>query len=299
MPPISSRDPAPPWDTVSDPRGGGAQSSVYRHRRSQYRPRPARSHPDARIRRPLTDPCRQPAGSGVGIRSFRSAAMDLTGHHSNPSGPLEVLLEGRSDDRVERPAAKDRADGGAAERAGGFANRVQAPATRLGTGGGPPCPRGAERADAGSRRAWRRRGCPRRASAVGVGQEVPELERDWRLAAVRSGGSRSVRREPRDDRRRRYRTRSKAGLSRPHGDTLGSPPEQERGRGSRRLSLARESGSSAASESQVPTSSNVTVVEDCSPMTDSSMTTGTEPGARDASRPSNAPTAQGRRHVPW
>ncbi len=44
--------------------------------------------------------------------------MDLTGHHSNPPRPLEALLEGRWDDRVERAGAKDRPDGGAAERAG-------------------------------------------------------------------------------------------------------------------------------------------------------------------------------------
>jgi hypothetical protein len=38
--------------------------------------------------------------------------MDLTGHHSNPPRHLEALLEGRSDDRVERPEAGDRHDCG-------------------------------------------------------------------------------------------------------------------------------------------------------------------------------------------
>jgi len=44
--------------------------------------------------------------------------MDLTGHHSNPSRPLEALLERRSDDRVERAHAEDRPDGSVAEQAG-------------------------------------------------------------------------------------------------------------------------------------------------------------------------------------
>lgn len=44
--------------------------------------------------------------------------MDLTGHHSNPPRPLEALLEGRSDDRVERAGVEDRPDGSAAEQAG-------------------------------------------------------------------------------------------------------------------------------------------------------------------------------------
>jgi len=50
------------------------------------------------------------------VRPFQ--AMDLTGHHSNSPRPLEALLEGRSDDRVERPGAKDRPHSGAAEQAG-------------------------------------------------------------------------------------------------------------------------------------------------------------------------------------
>jgi hypothetical protein len=66
---------------------------------------------------------------------------------------------------------------------------------------------------------------PRRASAVGVGQEVPELERDRRLAAVRSGGSRTVRRKSHDDRRGRYRSQSRAGVSRSHRYMLGSRPQ--------------------------------------------------------------------------
>jgi hypothetical protein len=156
---------------------------------------------------------------------FPLSEMDLTGHHSNPSRPLEALLEGRSGDRRERTGAKNCPDGAAAEQAASPIWARHRPA-RLGAGGGPPCPCGAERADAGSRRAWRRRGSPRRASAVGVGQEVPELERDRRLAAVRSGGSRSVRREPRDERRGRYRSWSEAGVSRSRRETLGSPPVQ-------------------------------------------------------------------------
>ncbi len=44
--------------------------------------------------------------------------MDLTGHHSNPARALEALLEGRSDDRVERAGPEDRHAGSAAEQAG-------------------------------------------------------------------------------------------------------------------------------------------------------------------------------------
>ncbi|HME04318.1 MAG TPA: hypothetical protein VKG38_14950 [Solirubrobacteraceae bacterium] len=43
--------------------------------------------------------------------------MDLTGHHSNPPRPLDALLEGRPEDRIEPTGAKDRPDGGAAEQA--------------------------------------------------------------------------------------------------------------------------------------------------------------------------------------
>jgi hypothetical protein len=40
--------------------------------------------------------------------------MDLTGHHSNPSRPLEALLERHLDGRVERARAGAHPDGSAA-----------------------------------------------------------------------------------------------------------------------------------------------------------------------------------------
>ncbi len=198
---------------------------------------PSESQP-RRMPRPLARRCGALVGQGWGSSpAFRRcaalvptpvASQNLPVCRQFPDGPNRTpfqpvatpgSLAGRALRWSRRASGSQRSPRLRRRRGGGFANRVQAPPARLGAGGGAPCPCGAERAGARSRRASCRRGSPRRASAVGVGQDVPELKRDRRLAAVRSGGSRSVRRKPREDRSGRYRSRSKAGVSRSHRDT--------------------------------------------------------------------------------
>ncbi len=138
--------------------------------------------------------------------------MELSGQHSDPPRPLEALLEGRWDDRIERAGANDRPDGGAAEEADspiGSRHRrhdwvLEAVLRVLAERKEPMGARdvhGAVEAFLGSRFGGGRSRGARMCPASGRGSP---------------GWPTVVRREHRDDRRRRYRSRSEAGVSRPH-----------------------------------------------------------------------------------